>query len=331
MASIIFACESSEKVNAPDVSDIAVDVDIRRFEQALFSLDTNNMAAELKNLEEQFPTFAPIYFGQVMRVRGSEEEAADYIKGFITFPAAKALYDTCSTIFGEMADLQEAYRSIFQYYQYYFPDRPTPDVTTFISEYSIGSFIYGEDQLAVGLDFFLGNDYPYMQYNPNNPNFSNYLTRSFDKQHLPAKSLKPLLQELVGQASGQNLLDMMINEGKQLYILDLLMPSTADSVKLDLPQAKVDWLNASERQIWAYLLKDRFLYNSTYREIRRFVEYSPNIPAMHPEAPGRTGNWMGWKIIEAYMKNNPEISITDLIANQDAQQILDQSKYKPPR
>ena len=54
MASIIFACESSEKVNAPDVSDIAVDVDIRRFEQALFSLDTNNMAAELKNLEEQF-------------------------------------------------------------------------------------------------------------------------------------------------------------------------------------------------------------------------------------------------------------------------------------
>ena len=63
------------------------------------------------------------------------------------------------------------YEQAFKFLKYYFPELPTPKVTTFISEYSVAAFIYGEGDLGLGLDFFLGSNYPYARYNPNNPNF----------------------------------------------------------------------------------------------------------------------------------------------------------------
>ena len=56
----------------------------------------------------------------------------------------------------------------------------------------------------------------------------------------------------------------------------------------------------------------------------------PADPPM-PEAPGRTANWMGWQIVQAYMKRKPETTFRQLIDLTDAQAPLDQSKYNPVR
>ena len=50
---------------------------------------------------------------------------------------------------------------------------------------------------------------------------------------------------------------------------------------------------------------------------------------MPTEAPGRTGDYIGWQIIRAYMKRYPETSLNDLIKMNDSQMILEKSKYKP--
>ena len=52
---------------------------------------------------------------------------------------------------------------------------------------------------------------------------------------------------------------------------------------------------------------------------------------MPTEAPGRTGDYIGWQIIRAYMKRYPETTLSDLIKMNDSQTILEKSKYKPKR
>jgi hypothetical protein len=52
---------------------------------------------------------------------------------------------------------------------------------------------------------------------------------------------------------------------------------------------------------------------------------------MPPESPGNTGSWLGWQIIRTYMKKHPEVTLKDLIQLKDAQKILDDSGYRPPR
>lgn len=334
IALILNACAPDGRESIPDVSDIPVDIELRRFEQDLFSLDTTNISAGLAELRAAYPEFSQIFFGRILAAddpRYAPEGPEAFIAGFLQHAPARALYDTCMVLYRDMSDIEADFERAFQFYKYYFPDRETPDVTTFVSEYTIGSFIYNEQSLAVGLDFFLGAGYPYQRYNLGNPNFSEYLVRTFNKDHLVFKTLLPLVQDLTGEPQGGRLIDMMVNNGKQLYILDHLLPTTSDSVKLEMTPAQVEWLEDNEREIWAYFLKEDLLYSSRWQEVRKYVDYSPNSPGMPPEAPGRTANWIGWQIVQKYMQEFPGTTMEELLTLTDAQQILDKSRYIPRR
>ncbi len=328
-------CGTDDRPAPPDVSDIPVTVQIRRFEQDLFRIDTTRLAAELAALEAEYPAFSPIFFDFILRSRDSlvaPQGHAAYVAGFIHHPTVRRLYDTTQVVYADLSDIEAEFRQALQFFRYYFPEEPVPDLTTFISEYSLAAFIYGPgNSLAVGLDFFLGEDYPYQAYNPMNPSFSSYLTRTFNRDHLVAKTLQPLVDQLAGEPGGERLLDLMIHNGKKLYLLDHLLPYAPDSVVLELPPAKVQWLEDNELEMWAYFIKEDLLYNSDYQAIRKLVEYSPNSPGMPPEAPGRTANWVGRQIVKAYMKQFPETTMPELIDLRDAQQLLDASRYKPRR
>lgn len=330
----LYACQPDDSESVPDVSDIEIDVQLRRFEQDLFSLDTNNLATGLERLEAAYPAFSEIFFNQVLGSRNPEvapQGHVAYVEGFLAHPSVRFLYDTTMAVYPTLEGVREEYEQAFRYFRHYFPDQPVPSVTTFLSEYTVGVFIYGANDLAVGLDFFLGSDFPYLRYLPNNPNFSAYLTRTFNRDHLVAKSLQPLVQDLNGRPVGDRLLDMMIHNGKELYLLDRLLPFKADSVIMEVTGQQMDWLLDNELEMWAYFLKEDLLYSNEWQDIRKFVEYSPHSPGMPPEAPGRTANFIGWRIVREYMRRHPEKTMQDLLTLKDSQQILDRSRYKPGR
>ena len=334
IVSTLFSCLRDKGNNAPDVSDIELEVEIRRFEKDLFAIDTNQVEPQLTQLEAAYPDFSQIYFQHIL---GSKDEQiapnghASYVAGFLKHPAVRKLYDTCMIVYPNLEKVEQQYTQAFKYFKYYFPEKPTPDVTTFISEYGMGAFIYKETSLGVGLDLFLGNDYPYFQYNPSNPAFSDYLTRTFDKDHLVAKSLHPLVEDVLGEPSGNRLLDLMIYYGKKLYILDHLLPQAPDSILFEVTQEQVEWLQDNELEMWSYFLQEELLYSSNLQDIRKYFDYSPNSPGMPQEAPGRTANWLGWKIVEKYMERYPDTSMEELVAMENAQKFMEKARYKPRR
>ena len=52
---LIQSCVLDNTNVIPDVSDIPVDVKIRRVEEDLFKIDTSNIDAELKKIEVDYP------------------------------------------------------------------------------------------------------------------------------------------------------------------------------------------------------------------------------------------------------------------------------------
>ncbi len=321
--------------DVPDVSNISVPVKIERFEQDLFRLDTNNMEASLAQLETRYPGFSKVFFTQVLRSKNpliAPEGHEAYVKGFISFPAVRHLFDTCSLVYPNMDDIAAQFQQAFKLQKYYLPERPTPDtITTFISEYSYAGFLYGENSLAVGLDLFLGAYYPYARYNPGQEAFSSYLVRTYSRDYIVSKSMQLIIDDMLGPPSGTRMVDAMIHNGKKLYLLDLMMPNTPDSIKLEITAPQVAWLNDNELEMWAFFLDKQLLYSSEWKDIRKYIDYSPNSPGMPEEAPGRTANWIGWQIVKAYMEQFPETTPEQLIAMKDAQVLLEKSRYKPKR
>jgi len=340
---LLSSCQVDSGPDVPDVSGMEIDFDFRRFDRDLFQLDTGaRFGEELTQLERKYDEFANIYFQYILGSRNPEQAPQGheaFVRGFVTHPSVRTLYDTTKLIFGDLTDYRTELERALRWYHYYFPDRNIPSVTTYLSEFGLQGFIYGDDDLAIGLDFFLGEDFPYRSIDPLSPNFSDYLTRTYNRDHLPLKTLQPLAGEVFKQAHGSRLLEVMIQKGKQLYLLDQLLPHAPDTVIMEVSREQWDWLESHELEIWSYFLNETdkssnqsLLYSSDWATFRKFVEYSPHSPGMPPKAPGRTACYLGWKIVSAWVDQKaPRDPMQSLLARTDAQKLLEESRYKPSR
>ena len=317
------SCFEDKNKHIPDVSNIKTDLKFRHFENDLFSIDTANTLAGMYQLDSLYPNFfRDIYLGKIIPALQNPQ----IFDLFVKTAQIRQLYDTTQIVLGDLAPYKKDLDQSFRFYKYYFPEVAVPEIVTFISEYSLGNFV-ADGMVGIGLDFSLGSNYP--RYNPSF--FPAYIRRSMNKEHLVSKTMEAVAGDLVGEIEGDRLLDYMIHNGRKYYVLDLLLPRTADSLLLQYSGTQMKWLEDNELQIWSHFIGENLLYSTRYKDIRKLVDYSPNAPGMPAEAPGRTANWLGWKIVEAYMDRHPEITPSELLKIKDSQKILDGSKYKPKR
>src|SRR6185312_4888824 len=59
-----FACRSNK--NIPDVSDIKVNLETKRYEQDFFSIDTTNVASSINSLLKKYPKFTPDFIENIL-------------------------------------------------------------------------------------------------------------------------------------------------------------------------------------------------------------------------------------------------------------------------
>lgn len=340
LMAMVNACSSDKKANIPDVSDIHVDLHVTRFEDALLA-DTNIDAAGIQQLTDAYPAFADVFFQHVMP--GAEdafasddpEQRVRDIQAWVKHPRTRWLYDTVKTVFPDIKPLEKDLTKAFTYAKYYFPEKETPQIYTTISDFGYFPFIYAEDSLrdgiGISLEMFLGEQFPYRKYVGLNNAFSDYLTRSYNKDHIVKRTLEVWVDDMAGPPAGNRLLDIMIHNGKKLYIMAALMPEAPDSVIMDYAGDKIKYVTDNEKNIWYHFTNQDLLYETSLNKIQKYIGPSPGSPGMPPQAPGNTASWLGWRIIQAYMKNHPSTTLKQLLDLKDAQVILDQSGYRPPR
>jgi hypothetical protein len=332
---IITSCGSDSEEPIPDVSKIELSNKLVRFEQLIAGLDTNNIAEEVQRLNADYTELYSVFFKNVLPFDTETSEGfLVNLQGYLSDKRIQKLQDTTAIVFKNFeTEIMPKLDNAMKMMKHYFPDFKAPNFYTFVSEYTYPGFVFnddGRDGVGIGLDMFLGADYPYKQLDPNNPGFSKYLTRTFDKEHLPKKITELLLNDIIGRAPGSRLLDQMIHNGKQLYIMDKLLPTTPDSVLLEYTELQTRWVQENELSMWAFYFDENLFYESNAMKINKYINPSPSSPGMPDAAPGRTANYIGWKIVEAYMKKT-DSTLEELIDMQDAQEIMDQSRYKPNR
>lgn len=257
--------------------------------------------------------------------------ARDRVLAWFTDTARTRLKENCQIVFKSM-DWQKSLGLPFAKYKQAFPERAVPVIHTLITDFNYGIFLFrddlGRDALGVGLEMFLGDARLYDQLSVQNPNFSSYLNRTFNLDHLPSKIIHALISDLVPEPSGNRLLDHIIREGKILYITRALMPGIADTILHEYRSDQMRWVIENEWDIWRFLLSEKLLYQSVGKDIINLVQPAPHSQGMPPEAPGRAVNVVGLKIIEAFMKREKP-SLSELAGKTNADEILQKARYRP--
>lgn len=334
---ILWSCQSEgTKVRIPDTSSIDVsDVNFVRYDRVVEEMQAEKVKSSYLETVREYPIFTDLYFKRILNIPFENQDSFYFhVASFLQAEKIQKLQDTINVIYGNTEDVEDGFRKAFGFLKYYFPYYTLPDVYFFQSEFGYQTIIFqdqNKDGVAVGLDMFLGNDFNYKRIDPRNPSFSEYLSRTYNKEHIVRKTLDMMINDLIGDPNGKRFIDRIIHEGKKLYILDHLLPEVSDTIVFEYSEDQLNWLKNNELEVWSYFLEKELIYETNHLKIEKYVSPSPNSPGMPDEAPGRTGAYIGYRIVDAYMQKYGDGNMKTLIEAIDAQKIMELSKYKPKR
>ncbi len=315
-----------------DLSDINQQpVKIKRLEIDLFSIDTNKIFEESAGLQKKYGSFFEKFVTNVINTGGvSDTTYAEAIKHFLAdkdmndvYKRSRQIY-TISEIENLEKDLTEAFRRI----KYYFPDTAVPDqVLTMISGFNYG-IVNVESTMAAGLDYYLGEDAPF--YDMIQPQIPAYRKRLMEKDYLLSDMIAGwVIFKFDKNDPEKNLLETMIRAGKFAYCTKSIVPETEDSVIFGYTSEQMDYCDSYERNLWGYFTEKNRLYINDLREIVAYTTDGPFTAAISKECPPAIAKYIGYRIVSAYMENNPQVKLNELMADRDYQKILSKSRYKP--
>jgi gliding motility-associated lipoprotein GldB len=322
--SIVTSCENGN--HHPDISNIQLNITIDRFERELFSADS--LFTDKKNLSihlsQKYGSFWEIYTMNIMRLgHPSDSSFPIILEYFLADASMKELYNDCMKKYPDLKSQETELGKAFKYYSFYFPEKPIPKVFSFISGFSLAIAAF-DSGLGIGLDMYLGNDY------------EKYPFPEYQKKRMQTLNIVPdciygwVSTEFEFDSEKDDLLSHIIYQGKIMYAMDLLLPDMEDSLKIAYTENQLRWCVKNEAIIWAYFIENNLLYSTNKIEFyKKYLSEAPFTSGFPQDSPSKIGVWTGWQIVRSFMKNNPEISINELLDQKNAQLILQKSKYKP--
>ena len=306
----------------------AVEVEIVRFDSAQLAVRTDSVRQDIERLYADYEEFMPMFVEGVLGLP-SEDTAylcvlyADFLTDTVMgFAQTNAL---AKEKFAKVDSLQEALNTGFSRLHYLFPDWEIPaKVYLFVSGFN-SSVMYYENVMGIGVDMYLGSDYPYY-----NQVVYNYQKQTMRKACIAGDLLSMYLAYNIAYNSKYNrLLEHMIFRGKQMFLLGELLPDEPAWEIIGYSKEQWDWCETYEQAIWNRIMEKRDLFKTESIVLNSYMNEGPFTAEISQESPGRLGVWVGWQIVDSYMRNNEQVSIQELISEGDAQKILEQSFYKP--
>lgn len=323
---LLFIQSCSENPLRIDVSDVDVDITIERFDLSIDSLRTDYSEDLLQRIIRQYPDFLELYSEGIIRV--GSPYSANYIQNlnaFFEYPIYKEVFESSKTIFADYKWIEEDLENALKHYKHYFPHFVVPHVYTFLSGFN-QSIVIDSALLAIGLDKYLGaKSHYYKQLG-----VERYLAANMQPSMIVVDCMKGLLEsESSYNFEEEHLLAKMIHEGKLMYCLKAFMPEYPDSLLMGYTEKQMEYCDQYEENMWNYLVEKKLLFNSEHMNVIRFVGKAPFTAPFSHDSPGRTGVWLGYRIVSSYMLNNHDVSLSQLLAEDDFQKIMNKSKYKP--
>lgn len=321
----------NNETNKVNVDNINLKIKINRFDVDLASLDLQNIDSSTRQLQNKYLEFFPLFIENILRLGKMEDNFYQpQLMGFIKFDGTQEIIKQCNVQYADISDIEKDITLAFKYYKYYFPENNVPEVISFFSEYIFAN-VTADSILAIGLDLYLGENYPYYPA----LNIPKYKYSKYTREYVVPNAIKAFAHSQFdeSQMTSKNLLSYMIYHGKILYFMDLLLPQVPDSIKIGYTAQQLEWCKKSEANIWAFFIDKKLLFNTDYKEFHKYLSEGPFTTGLPRESAPMLGIWIGWKIVREYMKKNFVSSLPELMSDPDktGQSILNKSKYKPKK
>lgn len=314
-----------------NVSSIKINVEILSFEDDILNLANNFSEENRVAMQEKYPVFFETFNEFILKIGVSSDSTySAKLVEYMNNEEIKFVYEQCLPLQERRNELQKKLHSALQYYLYYVPEKTVPQLCTFVGNGT--GIALDSNVVGIGLDSYLGADaaiYKEMQ-------LANFTRQKMYFERIPVDFMRALAEDNFPMQFDESffeeeyLLAHMIGQGRYMFFVKSTIPTENDTVIWGYTQKQMEFCLKSEREFWKYFVSNsEMLFGSNYMDIKRFTEDGPFTHVFTRESPGRIGQWIGFRIVESFMKNNPEVTMQELFEITSAQEIMQRAKYNP--
>lgn len=306
LALLLASCNASSDPKQEELPEVPFE--LIRFEALFFG----NPSASLDSIKSEFPYFFP-----------SQTPDSVWVEKRIN-PLQQELYQATKTLFE--GTLSFRIEQVLRYIQYYFPEEKLPHkVTTLLSDvdYSFRA-VDADSLLLISMDTYLGSDHPLYEGIPA------YIRKKLIPEHLESELIDAFAHRFVPKPENRSFLAQLIAEGKRLVLQDYIAPQISGIHHIQYTQEQWDWAIAHEEDVWRYFVDQELLFSTDESLHFRFLSpspYSKFYSYLDVDSPGRIGQWIGYRIVQAY-RQRTNATLNELLVA-PAQDILKKARYNP--
>lgn len=321
----LFSSCGSDKLDI-DTSNVNIKpVKIERLDRDLFGINTGNSDTKKKELENKYGNF---YRQFIYSIINANQKDSDFVLKFVSDKDMKGAYDDVQSSIndGDIANLESELTECEKRFRVLFPNRKLPKRhIAYFSGFNY-NIVYPDSVLGISLEMYLGSDNKYYKM----LQWPAYQRRTLRKEYMLPNLIRGwLITEFDNAQPVNNLLNHMIFYGKIFYACDALLPNLNDSLKISYSSQQMEYCLNYEKNLWGFFAQENRLYENNLKTVTEFTSEGPFTGAISKECPPRVAMWLGWQIVRSYMKNNGNVTLSELMADTDAQKILTKSKYRP--
>lgn len=322
-------CKREKKEFDREISDSKLDslsyikVQIGRYENDLFSIPADSLREGLMAIQEKYSFF---YSKEDLEDANNIAAMKQYLKD----PTILSLYRETMKQYPSLTWLDSELTMMFRRIKYLIPSWTVPKVFTYVSGGDIEFPVkYADNNVVIALDMFLGQKYPVYNMWGIPQYISNRMTRDFITLRVAMEIGRAYIEKNCTEP--KSLLDKMIFEGKLLYFTDVVVPGPEDSLRIGYNSQQLFWAEKNQGNVWGFFIEKKLLHTTEMREINKFIGEAPFTSAFSKNSAPRIGRYIGWQIVRSYMAKNKKITFEQLLRNNNSQEILNKSGYKPEK
>ena len=290
------------------VNSIEVKVKVDRFDEVFDTLSESNIS----NIKKKYPFLFPSNYSNTFWLNKSNDTLYNLLKKAVT------------NKFKDFNEIEDDMSHFYKHLKYEFPQVKVPRIISVINNVDYeNKLILADTLLIISIDSYLGANHSLYDGIPL------FVKNGMDINYLLSNIAESYIKD---NNDDRTLLSNMVLYGKIIYLNKLLNIEEEDWVIFNTSIEKMKWTNENEFDIWNYFVKNEYFFDTDIGLRSRFMSLAPyskfNLD-IDKKSPGAIGRWLGYKIVDSYMKNN-KTNLNELV-DLDHYTIFKKSKYKPSK
>lgn len=325
-------CQNKTYIEQPVYEGTEIEpVSILRFEKELFEVNPDSLESDLRILKQKYGEFYHSYAADILAMPENPNDSLfiNSMRMLLGYDPLVQLRNTVDSAYSDLAAEEKQLTQAMGIYKKQFPDEVSPKFVTFISEFGYANITYN-NMVGIGLDMYLNERFRdfYIALE-----FPEFMIRKLKRPYIVPYAVKAFAtMKLEDQNTrDKRFIATMLVEGKIRYFTKALLPDVHDTLIMGYTAEQLAWCRNNEPEIWKHFVEKEWIYKNEPSQFIRYFTDGPftsadGVPA---ESSPMIGTYIGWQILKHYIKNNPNVSLQDLMSETDFDKILKLSKYRP--